>query len=164
MELFALVKKQKEACSSKYSFNRLIGIRGIRHHNQKTLDRFLAVRYAWISEAPKPTSYPLFHAMLYALAEEQMIESLSLCCLHHLKTELQEFHLMNETAEEVLRLIHFAFAHRSRQSFTREDKLRKLVVHYTACKLEFLLTIKGFRALMDNYGELGYDLILRLHS
>ncbi len=72
--------------------------------------------------------------------------------------------LGTDNGNDVLRLLHFAFTYRSRISFSGEDMLRKLVVHYAASKMEPLFMLKGFRLLPDQYGELGSDLVQRFFS
>ena len=125
---------------------------------------FADVRYKWLQKSEIRPPNLLFHARLYTFAEERLVESLAVCCLHHLHYELRSFELGIDNGNDVLRLLHFAFTYRSRISFSGEDRLRKLVVHYAASKIETLLMLKGFRLLLDKYGELGWDLVQRLFS
>ena len=104
----------------------------------------------------------LFHARLYTLAEEKLIEPLQTCCLGHLHRELLHFEVKQDNCQEFLQLLRFAYSCRSRQSFCGEDRLRKLVIHYAACNLEKLVVQGEFMALLDCYGEMGSDLIRRL--
>lgn len=125
---------------------------------------FLNGNEAWRGQREQRPPNILFHAQVYAFAEEKLIEPLCACSVHHLRRELSEYDLDVTTASDIFRLLHFAYAHRSRSSSAGEDRLRKLVVLYAASKLEVLLTMDGFRPLLDHFGELGSDLIWRLHT
>ena len=80
----------------------------------------------------------LYHANLYAFAVEKLIEPLQTRCLHHLHRELINFNLNQDNSQEVLQLLHFAYNRGTRRSFCGEDRLKKPVIHYTACHLEIL--------------------------
>ena len=118
------------------------------------------------SKLTYPSSRPniMFHAKLYCLAEEKMIEPLKECCLRHMHKDLLRFESGNNTIQEVLNLASFAYTMRSRQSFKGDDGLRKLVSHYIASQGQTFRASKYFRAVLDAYGELSSDLVyLLLH-
>ena len=115
-------------------------------------------------ERAHPSSRPnvMFHAKLYCLAEEKMIEPLKQCCLGHLHSDLLRFELTIETIQEVLNLACFTYTMRSRQSSNGEDGLRKLVSYYIASQTQIFQVNKYFRAVLDANGELGSDLVYLL--
>lgn len=104
----------------------------------------------------------IYHAKLYAFAEERLIEPLKTCCLGHLHRQLQVLVLDEKNIARVLHVLYFAYEHRTRQSFSGDDRLRKLISHYVACTAGQLQHHKWFRPLLDRYGEMGSDLIHHL--
>jgi len=104
----------------------------------------------------------MFHAKLYTFAEKNLIERLQTCCLGHLHRELRDLQLNSKNSDEVLTVVQFAYEHRTKQSFSGEDRLRMLISHYVACKAGKLMHHSWFRPLLDRYGEMGSDVIYHL--
>lgn len=101
----------------------------------------------------------MFHAKLYCLAEEKMIEPLKACCLGHLCNDLLRLDLGETTIRDVLDLASLAYTERSRESFNGDDGLRKMVSHYIASQGHNFRASKYFRDVLDAHGELGSDLV-----
>ncbi|KAL1958007.1 hypothetical protein VTO42DRAFT_5219 [Malbranchea cinnamomea] len=153
--------------------------------------------------APGDVPYVLFHAKLYRFSTRFLIPSLAQLCLTKLHQDLLRFPLDSENAEDnapiILELLHFTFNNTKRNdpvfSLTgpspyaahSENQLRKLVVHYAACKIHELASYKppireppsptsavpgvknvvpptynDLRELLDITGELASDLVFRL--
>ncbi|KAK2740392.1 hypothetical protein FQN57_006132 [Myotisia sp. PD_48] len=150
--------------------------------------------------------YILFHAKLHTFASRYMIPTLAQLTLTKLHQDLISFPLRSAPVDEklasnvpfVLELLHYTFTSTSRDdpvfppsTPARENRLRKLVTHYTACRVremasyqpvpgEFSFkpvgaTVPGngpiaiarrtpftFRDLLDSLGELASDLIFRM--
>lgn len=106
----------------------------------------------------------MFHARLYAFAEEQLIEALQTRCLAYIHRELQDLAAEGDTCDEFVQLLWFAYTSASRHGQSGEDRLRRLVIHYAACNLETLVQQSKFMAVLDRYGECGCDLIRRLYT
>lgn len=101
----------------------------------------------------------LFHAKLFCLAEEYLIEPLQDLCLDHLHQDLASLELDCAKAMEILELASFTYLKRSRQGSRGEDGLRKLVSLYIASHCDVFRQLVHFRSLLDANGEIGSDLV-----
>lgn len=157
--------------------------------------------------------YLLFHAKLYVFAVRYLIPGLAQLCLRKLHADLLRLDFPgpkdDERKEEraawtatkgrmVLDLLHFTYTKTTRlepisptsATQLRDNELRKLVVHYAACKVRELAeycgpmesivsspfpspvdkqprranrpSSRGFRALLDSTTELASDLVFRM--
>ncbi|KAJ0421065.1 hypothetical protein BJY00DRAFT_115673 [Aspergillus carlsbadensis] len=148
--------------------------------------------------------YLIFHAKLYVFATRYLIPDLAHLCLQKLHRDLlnlafsdpdpedqyaEEFVLTTTKARMVVDLLEYTYIKTTRlepitpSSATqlRDNELRRLVVHYAACKVRDLAeycpptepiagspfypekaSARGFRALLDSIPELASDLIYRM--
>ncbi|PKX90972.1 uncharacterized protein P174DRAFT_394826 [Aspergillus novofumigatus IBT 16806] len=157
--------------------------------------------------------YLIFHAKLYVFAVRYLIPALAQLCLRKLHADLlrlafpgpkdgegkeERAALTATKARMVLDLLHFTFTKTTRlepisptsATQLRDNELRKLVVHYAACKVRELAeycppmesmvsspfpspvdkrprmadrpSSRGFRALLDSTTELASDLVFRM--
>ncbi|KAG2006539.1 hypothetical protein GB937_008548 [Aspergillus fischeri] len=157
--------------------------------------------------------YLIFHAKLYVFAVRYLIPGLAQLCLRKLHADLLRLAFPDpkdgEGKEEraaltatkgrmVLDLLHFTYTKTTRlepisptsATQLRDNELRKLVVHYAACKVRELAeycgpmesivsspfpspvdkrprmadrpSSRGFRALLDSTTELASDLVFRM--
>ncbi|KAL5337840.1 hypothetical protein BJX70DRAFT_224853 [Aspergillus crustosus] len=148
--------------------------------------------------------YLTFHAKLYTFATRYLIPDLAHLCLRKLHHDLlnlafpdpdpenqyaEQFVLTTTKARMVVDLLSYTYTKTTRlepitpSSATqlRDNELRRLVVHYAACKVRDLAefcpptepiagssfyfekpSARGFRALLDTLPELASDLIYRM--
>ncbi|PWY89338.1 hypothetical protein BO70DRAFT_166034 [Aspergillus heteromorphus CBS 117.55] len=149
--------------------------------------------------------YLVFHAKIYVFATRYLIPALAQLCLRKLHRDLlylgfaesspeeedEDQHILNSTkARKVLDLLHYTYNKTTRlepitptsATQLRDNELRKLVVHFAACKVRDLaaycppvdsdlgsasgkprkLSAQGFRALLDTTTELASDLVYRM--
>ncbi|KAL2869993.1 uncharacterized protein BJX67DRAFT_302517 [Aspergillus lucknowensis] len=148
--------------------------------------------------------YLIFHAKLYVFATRYLIPDLAHLCLHKLHRDLlnlgfpdpdpesqyaEQFVLTTTKARMIVDLLSYTYTKTTRlepitpSSATqlRDNELRRLVVHYAACKVRDLAeycpptepiagspfypekpSARGFRALLDTLPELASDLIYRM--
>ncbi|KAL6239357.1 hypothetical protein BDW75DRAFT_227246 [Aspergillus navahoensis] len=148
--------------------------------------------------------YLVFHAKLYAFATRYLIPGLAHLCLQKLHYDLlnlafpdpdpenqyeEQLVLTTTKARMIVNLLNYTYTKTSRlepitpSSATqlRDNELRRLVVHYAACKVRDLAvycppmepiagspfypehpSARGFRSLLDTLPELASDLIYRM--
>ncbi|KAL4981609.1 hypothetical protein BDW68DRAFT_77424 [Aspergillus falconensis] len=148
--------------------------------------------------------YLIFHAKLYVFATRYLIPGLAHLCLQKLHYDLlnlafpdpdpehqyeEQLVLTTTKARMIVNLLNYTYTKTTRlepispSSATqlRDNELRRLVVHYAACKLRDLAvycppreptagssfypvgpSARGFRALLDTLPELASDLIYRM--
>lgn len=150
---------------------------------------------------PGTVPYVLFHAKIYRFSTRFLIPTLAQLSLNKLHRALMSFPLdiadAQDNAPVILELLHFTFNNTERNdpafsvdssspyNAQRENQLRKLVVHYAACKIRELASFKpsaseqqaaldagtpvvatplafGLRELMDVTCELASDLVFRM--
>ncbi|KAL7650804.1 hypothetical protein ACMYSQ_010567 [Aspergillus niger] len=152
------------------------------------------------ARSPFELPYLVFHAKLYVFATRYLIPALAQLCLRKLHRDLlylgfaessienedEEQHSLNTTkARKVLDLLHYTYTKTTRlepitptsATQLRDNELRKLVVHFAACKVRDLAaysppvdpsskplkpSARGFRALLDTTTELASDLVYRM--
>lgn len=151
--------------------------------------------------SPGIVPYVLFHAKIYRFSTRFLIPTLAQLSLNKLHRALVSFPLDSGDAQDnapvILELLHFtfnntkrhdpvfAFASPSPYKAQRENQLRKLVVHYAACKIRELASFRppvpeqssspdaevpvvavpsvlDLRGLMDITCELASDLVFRM--
>ena len=168
-------------------------------------DEFTSLQYTDESNPnPKPTSQPLpyltFHAKVYVFATRYLIPALAQLCLRKLHADLLTLPLETDPslaapkAQMVLDLVQYAYTKTARlepisptsATQLRENELRKLVVHYAACKIKELAryhvdesagvtpslgtvdkveridATRSLRSLLDMTTELASDLVYRM--
>ncbi|KAL5001581.1 hypothetical protein BDV10DRAFT_146734 [Aspergillus recurvatus] len=148
--------------------------------------------------------YLIFHAKLYVFATRYLIPGLAHLCLQKLHYDLlnlafpdpdpenqyeEQLVLTTTKARMIVNLLNYTYTKTTRlepitpSSATqlRDNELRRLVVHYAACKVRDLAVYcppvepiagspfysehpsnRGFRALLDTLPELASDLIYRM--
>ncbi|EAW15141.1 uncharacterized protein ACLA_057980 [Aspergillus clavatus NRRL 1] len=157
--------------------------------------------------------YLVFHAKVYVFAVRYLIPALAQLCLRKLHADLlslsfpdpkmdnrdpERIALTTSKARIVLDLLHYTYTKTTRlepisptsATQLRDNELRKLVVHYAACKVRDLAeycppmesmlgsplaspvdkrpgradrpSSRGFRALLDSTTELASDLVYRM--
>ncbi|CAG8039148.1 unnamed protein product [Penicillium olsonii] len=160
-------------------------------------DEFTSLQYNDESD-PEPPTFPTlpyltFHAKVYVFATRYLIPALAQLCLRKLHADLLT--LPEEPvaqAQIILDLVHYAYTKTARlepisptsATQLRENELRRLVVHYAACKVKELAryradsgsatpglrpadkvggeTPKSLRSLLDMTTELASDLVYRM--
>ncbi|RAQ57849.1 hypothetical protein COH20_004128 [Aspergillus flavus] len=147
--------------------------------------------------------YLVFHAKLYVFATRFLIPALAQLCLRKLHTDLlnlgfpehpmdsqdeETFALTTTKARMILDLLDYTYNKTTRlepisaisATQLRDNELRRLVVHYAACKIRDLAefcppeentagmpyphkrSAKGLRPLLDTTTELASDLVYRM--
>lgn len=147
--------------------------------------------------------YLIFHAKLYVFATRYLIPALAQLCLRKLHRDLLLLAFPDDAqpdgqddeqtilkARMVLDLLHYTYTKTARlepisptsATQLRDNELRKLVIHYAACKVRDLArycppveptvgspstwpekpSARGLRALMDTTSELASDLVYRM--
>ncbi|RAH47003.1 uncharacterized protein BO95DRAFT_430812 [Aspergillus brunneoviolaceus CBS 621.78] len=160
---------------------------------------------AMSSRSPHELPYLVFHAKLYVFATRYLIPALAQLCLRKLHRDLlylgfperdqvdddDDHHaLASIKARKVLDLLHYTYTKTTRlepitptsATQLRDNELRKLVVHFAACKVRDLASYcppvesdlgspstrsqkpsaQGLRALLDSTTELASDLVYRM--
>ncbi|PYI25946.1 hypothetical protein BP00DRAFT_357172 [Aspergillus indologenus CBS 114.80] len=160
---------------------------------------------AMSSRSPHELPYLVFHAKLYVFATRYLIPALAQLCLRKLHRDLlylgfperdqvdddEDHHaLASIKARKILDLLHYTYTKTTRlepitptsATQLRDNELRKLVVHYAACKVRDLASYcppvesdlgspsirsqkpsaQGLRALLDSTTELASDLVYRM--
>ena len=106
----------------------------------------------------------LCHAQVYVLAEKYEVEALKQLSLSKLRHALITFKQSEErSVDDVVTLLRYVYEN-TVDLASSEEKLRALVVHYTACVVEELTPNLQFQALLESEGALGRDLLKRLTS
>jgi hypothetical protein len=100
----------------------------------------------------------LFHCRLYVFAQMYLIASLKQLTLRKLHADLTDFDLDLTSSNQVLEALKFAFTNTERGD-GHDDKLRHLLVAYTASNMKVLKQNTAFWTLLDEHGELGSDII-----
>lgn len=144
--------------------------------------------------------YLIFHAKLYVFATRYLIPALAQLCLRKLHRDLlllafpgdaqADEQITTLKARMVLDLLHYTYTTTTRlepisptsATQLRDNELRRLVIHYAACKVRDLAkycppteptvgspsswpekpSARGLRALMDTTSELASDLVYRM--
>jgi len=107
----------------------------------------------------------LSHASLYAFADCYDISPLMDLTLSKLHQELVAFKLSSDRVADINELVKFCYANTVDKQ-QNPDRLRELLVAYTACKLEDLWPDLGFQKVLEESAEFSKavigQLILRL--
>lgn len=104
----------------------------------------------------------LAHAKIYVFAERYLIDSLRDQCLKSLHRDLCNFSLNLQNIEQILDLLEYTYEQTSRQSSAGTNSLRSVVLHYVSCEIRTLVKDTRFRSLLDNFGEMGSELVAHL--
>ena len=133
-------------------------------------DTFCKLEYNSLAEESEGQSPPLggltqiefkpllFHCRLYVFAQMYLIASLKQLTLRRLHAALKDFDLDVTSSNQVLEALKFAFTHTERGD-GHDDELRHLLVAYAVSSMKILKQNDAFRALLDEHGELGSDII-----
>ena len=103
----------------------------------------------------------LSHARLYVFGDTYDIEPLRKLALHKLQRTLVAFNLHNERVGDIVRLLGYSYSHTVDRPGS-QDKLRSLVVHYSASLIEKLSGNEEFDSLLEGNGALGRDIISKV--
>jgi hypothetical protein len=113
------------------------------------------------NECEDYTEVFLCHARIYVFAHKYDIPKLCSLALFNLHDTLQAFHLHKERIADIVKLAQYCYDN----EHTRDcepgqdiDDLRRLVVHYIACKFEIIGKNESFLALMEGGGPFPRDL------
>lgn len=104
----------------------------------------------------------LFHAKLCVFATRYLVLSLQTQCLISLHRDLESFKLSTETASQILDLLEYTYENTGKQEPGGKCRLRDLVIYYVACKSQILADNERFERLLDENGEMGSDLVMKL--
>lgn len=104
----------------------------------------------------------LAHAKIYVFATRYLVDSLKDQCLKSLHRDLCNFSLNLLSIPHILDLLQYTFEYTGRQVQDGSYSLRKLVIHYVSCEARTLITDTRFQYLLDEYGETGSDLVVKL--
>lgn len=114
--------------------------------------------------APTPFQGPpalTFHAKVYVFATRYLIEPLRKLSLRHLHRELCRFPVTVKNSQEIFDLAEYTYTNTTRDEVWG-PQLRELVSHYLACKVHIFVNDSRWTQLLDNYGEVGSDLVRKL--
>lgn len=141
-----------------------------KNHNNDPWDEFCGLKYDSLPEdaEERPRNLDrmaeiefkplLFHCKLYVFAKMYLIAPLERLTLRNLHAALRDFHLDLASSDEVLEALEFTFTNTERGD-DHDDKLRHLLVTYTASKTNILKRNAAFRTLLDEHGQLGSDIV-----
>lgn len=101
----------------------------------------------------------LFHGKVYVFAQKYLVYQLKSRCLQRLHSDLFRYDLGSDNASQILDFLQFAYASTGRHESGGDEELRKLVIHFVACKVKLLGKNSSFLALLDDNGEIGSDLV-----
>jgi hypothetical protein len=101
----------------------------------------------------------LAHAKIYVFAERYLIDSLRNQCLKSLHRDLCNFSLNLQNMKQILDLLKYTYEQTSRQSSAGTNSLRSVVIHYASCEIRTLVKDTRFRSLLDDFGEMGSELV-----
>lgn len=104
----------------------------------------------------------LAHAKTYVFATRYLVDSLRGQCLKSLHRDLCKFSLNSRSVSHILDLLQYTFEQTGRQEPNGCLSLRELVIHYASCEARTLIENARFRHLLDEYGEMGSDLVAKL--
>lgn len=93
------------------------------------------------------------HAQVYVLADRYGITRLMDVSFHKLHQALVEYVVSENRLHDIVALLRFCFAE------LVPERLRQLVVHYAACKVEELWKSEEFQELLEEYGSLSKALV-----
>ncbi|KAL9621054.1 MAG: hypothetical protein Q9160_004439 [Pyrenula sp. 1 TL-2023] len=108
------------------------------------------------------TGILLCHAQVYVLADKYQIDPLAKLAVKKLQCVLSKMMLHNEELTSVTKLLEYTYSHTVDRDDNKLDMLRELIIHYSACIIEFLDRDEGFRELLENEGAIGRDLIRKM--
>ncbi|RYP11730.1 hypothetical protein DL765_007626 [Monosporascus sp. GIB2] len=107
-----------------------------------------------IEKRPKDRAVILVHnARVYVLGDRYGITRLMNISLLKLHQALVDFVICEDGLHDIVALLQFCYGE------LVPERLRQLVVHYTACHVEELRTNEEFRELLEGYCSLSRDLI-----
>ncbi len=104
-----------------------------------------------------PTLSLLYHVKMYVFAHRYLIHNLRILALRNLHGCLRNLDLTKRDTGDILEVLEFTYAHTERDE-SSDDSLRKLIVHYAACKADILKQNPDLRGLLEEYAELACDL------
>ena len=104
----------------------------------------------------------LVHAKVYVFATRYMVSSLQLQSLKSLYRDLKNFKLSHDNAKRILDLVEFTYDNTGKEEPGGKSKLRDLVIHYVACESQLLANHERFGHLLDENGEIGSDLVMKM--
>lgn len=137
--------------------------------NKLLWDKFQALYPSPSSQpisTPKSASYDytdvfLNHARIYVFADCYGIDPLQTLALHKLRRALVPFDIYVENCDDIIQLVQYCFEHTINKG-GQVDRLRALVCLYTACKVERLWNVIGFRDAAKTLPDFTTDLITSL--
>lgn len=104
----------------------------------------------------------LAHAKIYVFATRYLIDKLRMQALGSLHRDLRNFKLSNKNAKRILDLLEYTYKSTGREEPGGKSQLRDLVIHYVACESRLLANNENFRHLLDENGEIGSDLVMKM--
>ncbi|OAQ68112.1 BTB/POZ-like protein [Pochonia chlamydosporia 170] len=105
-----------------------------------------------------PGHHLLCHARVYVLADCYGISQLMEISYNKLHQAMCQFVLQTESLVDVIALIHYCYEE------LVPERLKKLVVMYTACKVETLWKDKQFQHILEEHGDFARAVIGTLIS
>jgi len=103
----------------------------------------------------------LCHARLYIFAEKYDIAHLCQLSLQKLHRTLTEFTLYDDCRRSIIEPMRYTYLNTPDLSESI-DPLRSLVIHYAAYVVEKLAKSDDFQALLEELGQVGRDLVLKI--
>lgn len=107
-----------------------------------------------------PTASLLYHAKMYVFAQKYVIHNLRILALRNLHVCLRNLDLTKRDTGDILEILEFTYTNTERGE-SNDDDLRKLIVHYAACKADILKQNPDLRGLLEEYAELACDLFYK---
>lgn len=126
-------------------------------------ERFDGLKFGGNPAHIPPRPILIFHAKLYVFATQYLIEPLREQCLHALHRCLVRCDTLGVTVSDVLDLLEYTYQESGREEPAGKPcSLRELVILFAACESSSLNRDPRFRELLDQYAQMGSDLVMTL--
>ncbi|KAJ5111742.1 hypothetical protein NUU61_001372 [Penicillium alfredii] len=125
-------------------------------------EQFRELRFTGTEASQSTIPDLVFHGKLYVFATRYLVDSLRTQCLKSLHRDLCKFSLNKRNTNHVFDLIEYAYQESGRGEPEGESTLRNLVIHYAACEARTLAEDPRLRDLLNQFSEMGSDMVTKL--
>jgi hypothetical protein len=133
----------------------------IRSPYEQRWSKFRGLRFTGDEATISPNPDLLAHAKIYIFATRYLVDTLREQSLKSLHRDLSGLSLSGQTIPYFLDLLEYTYEQTGRQE-PGGCSLRDLVTHYVSCEVRTLIEITRFRQMLDEYGEMASELVVKL--